>query len=106
MKTIAQQLNVKEFPFIIKDSNGKEIYREESNGGWVRHEYDSSNREIYHENSAGDWIKKEYDSKGDRIYYESSYGTVIDNRPKTDVQKAIELLTKEGLIVDGKILKN
>jgi len=31
---------------------------------------------------------------------------IVDNRPKTDVQKAIELLTKEGLIVDGKILKN
>jgi hypothetical protein len=106
MKTIAQQLNVKEFPFIIKDSNGKLIYREESNGGWSKSEYDSNGKEILLENSAGDWIKKEYDSKGDRIYYESSYGTVIDNRPKTDVQKAIELLTKEGLIVDGKILKN
>lgn len=32
MKTIAQQLNVKEFPFIIRDSKGKEIYRENSNG--------------------------------------------------------------------------
>jgi hypothetical protein len=40
------------------------------------------------------------------IYYENSYGTIRDNRPKTDVQKAIELLTKEGLLVDGKILKN
>jgi hypothetical protein len=36
---------------------------------------------------------------------ESSFGTIIDKRPKTDVQKAIELLEKEGLIVDGKILK-
>ena len=105
MKTIAQQLNVKRFPFEIKDSNGKRIYREESNGGWVRHEYDSSNREILLENFAGDWIKKEYDSEGNQIYYESSYGTIIDNRPKTEIQKAIDLLTKEGLIVDGKILK-
>jgi len=30
----------------------------------------------------------------------------MDNRPKTDVQKAIDLLTKEGLIVNGQILKN
>ena len=38
-------------------------------------------------------------------YFENSDGVIEDNRPKTDVQKAIELLTKEGLIVDGKILK-
>jgi hypothetical protein len=30
MKTIAQQLNIKEFPFIIKDTNGNEIYFENS----------------------------------------------------------------------------
>jgi hypothetical protein len=106
MKTIAQQLNVKEFPFIIKDSNGKGIYREESNGSWVRYEYDSNGKEILLENSAGDWIKHEYDSDGKEIYYESSFGTVIDHRPETEIQKAIDLLTKEGLIVDGKILKN
>ena len=45
------------------------------------------------------------DSNGNRIYWEDSDGTIIDNRPKTDVQKAIDLLTKEGLLVDGKILK-
>jgi len=85
MKTIAQQLNVKEFPFIIKDSNGKVIYSE---------------------NYKGYWIKREWDSKGNVIYFENSYGQIVDNRPKTEIQKAIDLLTKEGLIVDGKILKN
>jgi len=84
MKTIAQQLKIKEFPFQIKDSNGKEIY-------W--------------EDSYGYWEKCEYHSNGNQIYYENSDGAITDNRPKTDVQKAIELLTKEGLIVDGKILK-
>ena len=83
--TIAQQLKIKEFPFIIKDSKGKEIY---------------------YENSDGYWVKQEYDSKGNRIYWENSDGTIHDNRPKTEIQKAIDLLTKEGLIVDGKILKN
>ena len=82
--TIAQQLKIKEFPFEIRDSNGKEIYAE---------------------NSYGYWIKYEYDSVGQVIYYEQSDGLIVDNRPKTDVQKAIDLLTKEGLIVDGKILK-
>lgn len=60
--TIAQQLKITDFPFIIKDASGELIY----------HEYSS--------------------------------GLIIDNRPKTDVQKAIELLTKAGLIIDSKIL--
>ena len=83
--TIAKQLKIKEFPFIINDSKGNQIY-------W--------------ELSTGYWSKREYDSKGKEIYWENSDGTIVDNRPKTDVQKAIELLTKEGLLVDGKILKN
>jgi len=40
------------------------------------------------------------------IYWENSNGVIVDNRSKTDVQKAIELLTKEGLLRNGKILKN
>jgi hypothetical protein len=104
--TIAKQLKIKEFPFRIKDSEGNQIYYENSNGYWVKSEYDSDGNKIYFENSDGFWVKREYNSEGNRIYYESSYGTIVDNRPKTDVQKAIELLTKEGLIVDGKILKN
>ena len=103
--TIAKQLKIKEFPFKIKDSSGKEIYYENSDGYWAKSEYDSKGNMIYFENSNGYWAKSEYDSKGKEIYYENSNGTVIDHRPKTDVQKAIDLLTKEGLLVDGKILK-
>ena len=104
--TIAQQLKIKEFPFIIKDSKGNRIYYENSDGDWVKREYDSNGDRIYWEDSDGYWSKSEWDSKGVRIYFEDSDGEIIDDRPKTDVQKAIELLTKEGLIVDGKILKN
>ena len=125
--TIAKQLKIKEFPFKIKDSNGKEIYFENSTGHWAKREFDSEGNTIYSENSYGYWAKREYDSKGNtiyyedskgywakrefdskgkEIYYENSYGTIVDNRPKTEIQKAIELLTKEGLLVDGKILKN
>ena len=60
-KTIAQQLNVKEFPFSIKDKNGNEIYYEDSNG---------------------DWGKSEYDSNGNEIYFEHSDGYIVDNRLK------------------------
>jgi len=125
--TIAQQLKIKEFPFEIKDANGKriycewsdgvwskreydtngkEIYIETSAGYWCKSEYDTNGKEIYTETSAGYWDKREYDANGNCIYIETSYGVFVDNRPKkTDVQKAIELLTKEGLLVNGQILK-
>jgi hypothetical protein len=32
MKTIAQQLSIKDFPFIIKDNNRNQIYFENSDG--------------------------------------------------------------------------
>ena len=126
MQTIAQQLKIKEFPFTIRDSKGNVIYYEDSNGYWSKREYDSKGKEIYYEDSTGYWSKSEYDSKGNviyyedsngywrkseydsngkQIYYENSTGVIRDNRPKSEIQKAIELLTKEGLIVDGKILK-
>ena len=49
MKTIAQQLNVKEFPFRIKDKDGKLIYFEKSNGYWSKSEY-KDGKLIYYEN--------------------------------------------------------
>jgi hypothetical protein len=61
--TIAQQLNVKEFPFEIKNKNGNEIYYEDSNGYWYKSEYDSNGNKVYCEKSNGDWYKSEYDSK-------------------------------------------
>jgi hypothetical protein len=113
MKTIAQQLNVKEFPFDIKDSRGKRIYFENSNGFWwkrehgsngkqIHHkdskgfwwkrEYDSNGKEIYYENSTGYWFKSEYDSQGKEIYFENSKGTIIDDRPKPTCEgKTVEI---------------
>ena len=124
MKTIAQQLNVKEFPFEIKDSNGNEIYFENSNGFWIKSEFDSNNNEIYrensygvwiknefdfndnvnyYENSDGLWIKKEYDSKGNEIYYENSRSSIIDNRPKLVELTMDEIASKFS--VDVNLLK-
>jgi len=104
--TIAKQLKIKKFPFKIKDSKGREIYWEDFDGYWIKREYDSKGNQIYLEYSNGYWVKYEYDSEDNWIHLEDSKGGIVDNRPKTGVQKAIELLTKEGLIVDGKILKN
>jgi hypothetical protein len=105
MKTIAQQLNIKSFPFIIKDDKGKQIYYEDSTGDWAKreydsngnqiyskystgvwykNEYDSNNNEIYSENSTGYWYKSEYDSNNNIIYFENSNGDIEDNRPKKE----------------------
>ena len=101
--TIAKQLNIKTFPFTIKDSDGNEIYREWSDGVWSKGKW-AGGKLIYYEGSDGTWEKREY-ADGNLIYRETSDGIIVDKRPKTDVQKAIDLLTKEGLIVDGQILK-
>ena len=74
MKTITQQLNIKEFPFEIKDANGNQIYYEESDGYWYKYEYNSQGNEIYCESSDGYWYKHEYNSQSNRIYYEDSNG--------------------------------
>jgi hypothetical protein len=120
-ETIAQFLKVKDFPFIIKDKNGKEIYYENSNGFWSKREFDSDGKEIYAENSNGFWIKREYNSDGNEIYYEdsngfwskteynsdgkeiyaeNSNGFIIDNRPKAVVEMTLqEVADKLGMDV-------
>ena len=92
MKTIAQQLNVKEFPFEIKDKNGNLIYHETSSGYWEKREYNSNGNLIYYENSVGYWEKHEYDSNGNEIYWEDSDGDIVDNRPKPSCEgKIVEI---------------
>jgi hypothetical protein len=91
MKTIAQQLNIKDFPFEIKDKNGNLIYWENSYGYWYKREFDSDGNKIYYENSDGVWVKWEYDSDGTQIYYEDSTGLVYDRRSKPCVDKVVEI---------------
>jgi hypothetical protein len=92
MKTIAQQLNVKEFPFQIKDKRGNLIYSENSSGYWVKWEYDENGNEIYFEDSSGFWRKSEWDENINRIYYENSNGYIMDNRAKDSCNgKVVEI---------------
>ena len=83
MKTIAQQLNIKDFPFIIKDKNG---------------------RVLYHEDGAGLWCKYERDKNGNELYYEDINGIIEDNRPKTCNGKIVEIDVKI-VEIDGKKYK-
>lgn len=70
MKTIAQQLNVKDFPFVIRDKN---------------------RNVIYFEDSIGDWYKWEYDSNGKIVYFEDSNGYIEDNRPNGCEGRVVEI---------------
>ena len=97
-KTIAQQLNVTEFPFFINDDKGNEIYREYSNGFWYKKEYDDKRNVIYFEDSKGYWSKQEYDDKRNIIYFENSEGKkIIDCRPEFTPEYTMEeLVSKLG----------
>ena len=79
MKTIAQQLNIKDFPFEIKDKKG---------------------RRLYYENSNGFWYKRERDENGKEIYYEDSNGKIEDNRPKTCEGKVVEIDGKKYKLIE------
>ena len=85
MKTIAQQLNITDFPFIIRNNQGDMIYYEDSTGFWERWWYDLLGNVKYYENSNGYWSKREYDAQGNEIYYEASNGEIIDNRSKNEI---------------------
>ena len=102
MKTIAQQLNIKEFPFEIKDKNGKVIYYETSYKYWHKREYDSNGNVIYQGNPNGFWHKREYDSNGNIIYYEDSTGKIEDNRPKGCEGKVVEIDGKKYKLTEIK----
>jgi hypothetical protein len=90
MANNSRTTQIKEFPFVITDKQGNEIYYE-VDGYWSKKEYDSENREIYCEDSSGFWWKHEFDSDGNIIYFENSRGEITDNRPKDDV------ITIEGI---------
>ena len=121
MKPIAQQLNIKEFPFRIKDAKGNQIYYETAFGDWYRREFNSKGNQIYfensigywekqefdskgnliyYENSTGYWVKKEFDSEGNAIYVENSNGEIIDNRPKVVELTMDEIASKLGIDVN------
>ena len=99
-QTIAQFLNVKDFPFVIKDKNYKVIYSEDSDGYWIKRKYDDKGHLIYNENSDGYWCKREYDDQDNTIYYENSHRKIIDNRPKPVVEMTLqEVADKLGMDV-------
>jgi YD repeat-containing protein len=72
--TIAQQLNIQQFPFSIKNEAGQEIYCEYENGYWFKREYNSKNGITRYEDSDGDWRSYEYDAQGNMICVKDANG--------------------------------
>jgi len=104
--TIAKQLKIKDFPFIINDKDGKEIYWENSTDYWVKREYDANGNRIYYENSTGLWVKREYDANGNEIYWEDSAGVIVDNRPKQVEMTLQQIADKMGIKVEQLRIKD
>ena len=76
----------------LYDTDGKEIYCENSKGYWYKRDYDSNGNGIYYENSNEYWWKQEFDVNGNIIYLESSDGEIIDSRTKTSCDgKVVEI---------------
>ena len=71
MKTIAQQIK-----WDFKTNGDLQIRDKNSNL-------------IYFEDSDGFWVKQEYDSQGKVIYIKDSKGYLVDNRPKHCENKEI-----------------
>ena len=46
--------------------------------------YDAKGNEIYRETSDGYWVKREYDAEGNVIYCASTNGVLIDERACSD----------------------
>jgi uncharacterized membrane protein len=106
MKTIAQQLSIKAFPFVINDKDGNSIYWENSDGFWLKSEYDANGNQIYCEDSNDYWSKSEYDANGNQIYWENSAGTVIDKRPKQVELTLQQIADKLGIKVEQLLIKD
>ena len=106
MKTISQQLKIKDFPFIIYDKNGKRIYYENSDGAWYKREFDAQSNEVYYEESNGYWCKSEYDAQGNVIYYENSYGDIKDDRPKIVELTLQDIADKLGINLEQLRIKD
>lgn len=79
INTIAKQLGIKKFPFLIKDNNSNIIYYEDIYGVWYKNEYDEEDNCIYHETSSKYWYRKVYNQNSICTYHEDSDGVIINS---------------------------
>jgi hypothetical protein len=63
-----------QFPIVIKDKKGNEIYRQNENGYWRESTYDDNGNRLTYKNSNGYWYEKTYDENGNELTYKNSDG--------------------------------
>ncbi len=85
----------------VYNTNGNQIYYEDSNGFWEKWEFDANGKVIYYENSKGYWFKYEYDNDGNNIYYEDSNG-FWSKRVYNTNGKVIYRENSNGVIIDNR----
>ncbi len=61
------------------DNIGNIVYREYSDGSWIKIDYVFGHKEKYREYSNGEWIKYEYDNDGNFQYRETSWSGIDNN---------------------------
>lgn len=94
-ETIAQQLNIKRFPFEIKDVNGNIIYTERGDGYWIKREFDVRRNKTYFITSEGKWIKREFDKNNEIIFEEDSNGNIFDEREKIKFEFTLDEIAQK-----------
>ena len=106
-KTIAQLLEITEFPFILenKAEKGKVTYYEYFDNSWSKYKYDLNNNEIYFEKFNGYWAKYEYDLNNNLIYKEDSKGYWIKYKYDDKNNCIYEEDLIDGILFDKKINK-
>lgn len=55
---LAKKHGIKEFPYIIKDSNGNITYHETEDGRWQSNQYNSKGQVVYYETGSPTWFDK------------------------------------------------
>ena len=70
---ITDRTNV-EFPIVIKDRVGNEIYRHYENNSFWEKTYDENNNVLTYKNSDGYLAELTYDDKSKQLTYKDSYG--------------------------------
>ena len=97
-KTIAQLLEITEFPFILetKTEKGKVIYKEFKDNKWNKYELNLNNNLIYEEESNGYWKKYEYDLDNNLI---SKFNNNVESAKYLNISKVtVGKSLKSGLI--------
>jgi hypothetical protein len=83
--TIANQLSVTKFPFVILDTNGQKIYEENSDGTWIKRVYSPEGWQTNYEESTGYWESLRYYPNGIIRFRKTSAGDQFQYNTEGDI---------------------